>query len=232
MPEQPIPEPVPLSSGPFDPGRAQPMPQSRPSCRALTVDGHRCKNKVLGGLHLCFSHYRNRRPALPEPRSVSVPLLEDRSAIQLLATQILHGLLSHRLDPLRARVALSALRIAALTVPGLVVPARPRQNAAPDAPEDAVCRLGRDHEDFISADGDLSQPSLNPSCSVAESVHAVCELLDSLAPASRCHPEFEPADLPTPDPGHDWERCACFSCSDLRERTRQRADQLRAATAG
>ncbi|MGA8906504.1 MAG: hypothetical protein WB524_02725, partial [Acidobacteriaceae bacterium] len=115
MSEQSLPQPIPLAAGPFDPSRAQPAPAQRPQCRALTSDGHRCKNKVVGGLHLCFSHYRNRRPALPEPRNASVPLLEDHSAIQLMATQILQGVLSLRIDPLRARAALYALHIAALT---------------------------------------------------------------------------------------------------------------------
>ncbi|MGA8108602.1 MAG: hypothetical protein WB974_04165, partial [Acidobacteriaceae bacterium] len=117
MSDQPIPQPVPLSAGPLDPNRPQPAPADRPRCRALTVDGHRCKNKVVGGLHLCFSHYRNRRPALPPPRYVSVPLLEDRSAIQLMTTQVLHGILTMHLEPARARAALYALHIAALTLP-------------------------------------------------------------------------------------------------------------------
>jgi hypothetical protein len=215
MSTQPIPEPLPLATGPFDPGRAQPAPARRPQCRALTVDGHRCKNHVLGGLHLCFSHYRNRHPALPDPSHVSVPLLEDRSAVQLMATQILHGILSRRLDPLTARAALAALRVAALTLPRPAAPARSQPAAAP--PDDAVCRLARDHEDFISADGDLAEPELNPSCSVPESVEAVRELLDTLEPQNHCLPEDRPAERPRLDPSHDFERCPCCTCTGYRQ---------------
>lgn len=165
MPEPQLSQPVFISHGRFDPRKPKPAPAKRPRCRALTVGGHRCKNYVLGGLHLCFSHYRNRRPALPEPRYVSVPLLEDRSAIQLLATQILHGILSHRLDPQRARAATYVLHVAALTVER---PPRPRL-ADPEPPAESVSSLGRDFDDFISADGDLAEPELNRSCTVAES---------------------------------------------------------------
>jgi hypothetical protein len=241
MSDQPIPEPIPLASGPFDPANAQPAPAQRPRCRALTVDGHRCKKHVLGGLHLCYSHYRNRRPALPEPCKVSVPLLEDRSAIQLMTTQILHGILSHRLDPIRARVALYALRITALTLPRPAAP--PRSQAEDPEPSRAessesvpaqsvpadqvVCRLGRDHEDFISADSDLADPPLNPACSVPESVEAVRELLDTLEPSSHCHPELEVEDMPHPDPTHDYERCRCFTCADYRGRFAEWMEQAR-----
>ena len=226
MPNQPLPEPIPVPTREFDPGHAQVPPDGRPRCRALTADGHRCKNSVLGGLHLCFSHYRNRRPALPEPRHVSVPLLDDRSAIVLMTTQILHGILSLRLDPLRARAALASLRIAALVLP------RPAASpAAAPQPDDTVFRLGRDHDDFISADGDLSAPALNPSCSVPESIHAIRELLDTLEPHNACHPELE-VDLPPPDPTHDIEHCPCFTCSDSRTRVEQLTRDLQAGSAG
>src|SRR5579863_9390351 len=168
MSDQQTPQPILITKGRFDPAQASPAPSRRPHCRALTVDGHRCKSYVLGGLHLCYSHYRNRRPALPEPRQVSVPLLEDRSAIQLMATQILHGILSNRLDPHRARAAVYVLHVAASTVQR---PPRPRL-ADPEPPAESVSSLGRDFEDFISADGDLAEPELNPSCSVAESAQA------------------------------------------------------------
>ncbi|MFZ0273354.1 MAG: hypothetical protein WB524_26530 [Acidobacteriaceae bacterium] len=231
MPSEPLPEPIPIATREFDPALAQAPPADRPQCRALTVDGHRCKNKVLGGLHLCFSHYRNRRPALPEPRNVSVPLLEDRSAIVLMTTQILHGILSHRLDPLLARASLAALRIAALALPRPVATSRLAPAPAAPEPDDTVFRLGRDHDDFISADGNLATPELNPSCSIPESIHAIRELLDTLEPRNSCHPELE-ADPPLPDPTHDIEHCACFTCADHRTRIEQRTRDLQAGSPG
>jgi hypothetical protein len=223
---EPMPEPIPLPSRPFDPSRAQPAPARRPRCRALTVDGHRCKNYVLGGLHICYSHYRNRRPALPAPRYVSVPLLEDRSSIQLMTTQILHGLLSNRLETRRARASLYALRIAALALSRPLVPSNS------DPAEDLVCRLARDHEDFISADGDLADPPLNPSCSVPDSIDAVRELLDTLEPENHCHPELDPGDMPRPDPTHDVDRCVCFTCRDYRARVEEYKENLQQVDAG
>ncbi|HKR28216.1 MAG TPA: hypothetical protein VJS11_12210 [Acidobacteriaceae bacterium] len=228
MSTAPLPSPVFISTGRrFDPEKAQPAPSTRPRCRALTVGGHRCKNKVLGGLHLCFSHYRNRRPALPDqPKNVSVPLLEDRSAIQLMTTQILHGILSHRLDPERARVALYAIRIAALTLP------RPRQQPEPQPAEadETVAALGRDHEDFISADGDLSATELNPSCSVADSPEALAELINTLEPRNRCHPEDATPDVCPPDPSHDFETCACYTCADYRDWIQETTAALRSSS--
>lgn len=212
MPDPQIPQPVFTSTGPFDPEHAQPAPRKRPRCRALTVDGRRCKNDVVGGLHLCFSHYRNRRPALPEPKNVSVPLLEDRSAIQLMATQILHGILSNRLDVQRARAATYALHVAALT---LERPPRPRA-ATEEPPEPAVASLGRDYEDFISADGDLAEPELNSACSVAESAEATAALIREFQPRNRCHPEDAPPEVVSPDPTHDSETCPCYTCADYR----------------
>jgi hypothetical protein len=222
MSTQPLPEPVSRFT-PFDAASAQPAPSDRPRCRALTVEGRRCKNKVLGGLHLCFSHYRNRRPALPEPANVSVPLLEDRAAIRLVTTQVLHGVLSHRIDPIRARVALQALRIAALTLPR---PAVERPGSAEPA-DDPVCRIGRDHDDFISADGDLAAPALNPSCSVAESAEAARALLDTLEPQSRVHPEDEAEEPPPVDDTHDFERCACLTCAAYRHWFKQQVEAAR-----
>lgn len=213
MSDPQTPEPVFIYKGRFDPEHPHPVPAKRPRCRALTVDGHRCKNDVVGGLHLCFSHYRNRRPALPEPKYVTVPLLEDRSAVQLMATQILHGILSHKLDPQRARAAVYALHVAALTIPR---PPRPRV-AEPEPPAESVSSLGRDHEDFISADGDLAEPELNPSCSVAESDEAAVELIRNFQPRNRCRPEDATPEVVPPDDTHDSETCPCYVCSDYRD---------------
>jgi len=222
MPDPQLPQPISVSTGRFEPDRPKPIPSNRPFCRALTVDGVRCKKRVLGGLHLCYSHYRNRRPALPEPRQVSVPLLEDRSAIQLMATQILHGILSNRLDPHRARAAVYVLHVAASTVQR---PPRPRL-ADPEPPAESVSSLGRDFEDFISADGDLAEPELNPSCSVAESAQACRELIRTFQPKSRCRPEDETPECVPPDPSHDSEKCPCYTCSEYREYIAEASDRI------
>lgn len=232
---EPLPEPIPYPTGPLDSAHAKPIPAKRPQCRALTAGGYRCKNKVVGGLHLCFSHYRNRRPEFPEPRNLSIPLIEDRATLQLVSTQIVQGVLSNRIDPVRARIAIAALRIAALTIPGLYKPIAPPKEAvtpgqtSAEAPEDTVCHLGRDHEDFISADGDLDEPPLNPSCSVAESDAAARQLLDTLQPVSHCPPEDEDPEIVIPNHEHDWEKCPCFTCADYRADIRRRMERDQAA---
>lgn len=216
MYDQPIPEPIPLATGrPFDAAHAHPVPARRPQCRALTVDGHRCKNLVVGGLHLCFSHYRSRRPALPDRRHISVPLLEDASSIQLVTTQVLHGLLSGTLDHATARAATALLRVAAMTLPRPSSRARAAA-AQPDQHDDTVCHVARDNEDFISADGDLDEPELTPSCSVPATVEAVRELLDTFEPQNHAAPEDRPDERPPVNPTHDWDHCPCFTCADYR----------------
>ena len=223
MSHQPLPEPISVSAGRFDPEQAQPVPARRPRCRALTADGHRCKNNVVGALHLCYSHYRNRVPALPDPQRISVPLLEDRSAIQLMTTQILHGILSNRLEPARARAALYALHIVALTVER-----PPRAAAAPaEAPEPAVCRLGRDHQGFISADGDLTDPPLNPSCVVTDSDESAATLMETLESPNRVDPDHAAPDPPPLDPTHDADNCPCLTCCDYRDYIAELAAQIR-----
>ncbi len=238
--DQPLPEPIPYPIGRLDPAHAKPIPSSRPRCRALTVDGHRCKNYVVGGLHLCFSHYRYRRPAFPEARNFSTPLIEDRATLQLVSTQVVQGILSNRLDPVRARIAIAALRVAALTIPGLYKPVAPPKQAVTEpsaqtpaeTPEDTVCHLGRDHEDFISADGDLSEPPLNPSCSVAESADAARHLLNTLQPVSHCNPEDEDPEIVVPPDTHDWQTCHCFTCTDFRDDVHRRIERDRIAAEG
>ena len=227
MSTQPMPEPIPIPAGRFDPEQAQPAPERRPRCRALTADGHRCKNLTVGALHLCYSHYCNRRPALPDPERVSVPLLEDRSAIQLMLTQILHGILSRRLDPQEARAALYALDIAARTIPR-----PPRLPAAPaEAPEPAVHHIGHDHQGFISADGDLADPPLNTSCAVAKSDEAAAALMNRPEPPNRVDPEDAAPDPPLPDPSHDSETCPCHVCSDYRDWIAERIRKFQSESA-
>ena len=154
-----------------DPGSPDPVPPAgRPRCRALTTEGRRCKNGALDDSHLCSAHARNRFPELPDPTHVAIPLLEDHASVQLIVSQVVHGLLSHKLELDRARTTLYALQIVAATLPrparltpspdssphGTPDPAAP--SAAP-APDETIHRLAFDEYGPIVADGDLPLPN-------------------------------------------------------------------------
>ena len=126
----------------------------RPHCRAIKTDGTRCNGLVLKGLHLCWSHFHHRHPALADKDHISIPLLEDHASIRLVMTQIVHGLLSMKLDPARAKAAIWAAQVAAHTLPR---PARLKGNEPEGEP---VHRLGADHDGLISADPDPPESHL------------------------------------------------------------------------
>ena len=201
-------------------------PQPKPQCRALTTDGHRCRSTVLNGLHLCYSHYHHRFPALPDPDHVSLPLLEDGPSIRLLMTQVAHGLLSMKLDPVRARTTIWAAQVAWSTLP------RPARLTAPEPPGDPVHRIGFDHESLISADGDLSE--LNHLCSVPAAAEAIprntvnqpapeFRYTDPAHPAPPPQPIPAPYDVPPPPPPEPLPAhesglpCDCPPCTERRE---------------
>jgi len=87
------------------PQPAAPAPPPR-RCRSLTVRGRQC-----------IAHARHRFPVCPQGPKVAIPLLEDLDTIQVVATQVAHGLFTEILDPWRAGKILYALQVAALTIP-------------------------------------------------------------------------------------------------------------------
>jgi hypothetical protein len=101
-----------------DPG-SQPAPQPpRPRrCRSLTVGGIQCLACAMRGEEFCVRHIRHRFPVCPTGPRIAVPLLEDLATIQVVATQVAHGLFTETLDPWRAGKILYALQVAAMTMP-------------------------------------------------------------------------------------------------------------------
>lgn len=95
-------------------------------------NGSRCHSPALRGLNFCY--YHNRLHLLASPartvpadgsaavlvpevsESFHLPVLEDRSAIQVALSQILDALASNRLDPRRASVLLYGLQVATQNV--------------------------------------------------------------------------------------------------------------------
>ncbi len=129
--------------------------QPRPHCRAIKTNGHRCRGLALDGLHLCHSHFNYRHPALADKDHISIPLLEDHVSIQLVMSQIVHGLLSHRIEPARAKAAIWAAQVAAFTLP------RPARLKSPEPEGEQVHRIGFDHEAMISLDPDPDSVTCN-----------------------------------------------------------------------
>src|SRR5579863_9661136 len=128
------------------------MSQHRPKriCRYLTVSGRQCQQNAIIGEDFCVSHEKYRHPVCPQKGGkVVIPLLEDVSAIQLVATQVAHGLFSESIDPWRAGKILYACQVAAMTVPRPApVKTEPVEDAGPVA------------EVFRDLNGELLGPEL------------------------------------------------------------------------
>jgi hypothetical protein len=82
--------------------------------------GAKCQAMALRGKPYCYFHTRlHRFAAAPPPGpmdSIKIPVLEDRSAIQIAIAQVLDALVSSRLDPKRAYLVLYAIQIASKNV--------------------------------------------------------------------------------------------------------------------
>ena len=89
-------------------------------CRHIMPNGTRCHSPLLRGTPYCYFHTRLHRIATEKTQGkeepISIPVLEDRSAIQVALAQILNGLASSKLDPRRAGLFLYGLQIASQNV--------------------------------------------------------------------------------------------------------------------
>jgi hypothetical protein len=89
-------------------------------CRHIMPNGARCHSPSLKGAHFCYFHTRLHHlanaPAPSADQPLKLPILEDRSAIQVALSQILGALGSEKLDPRRAGLFLYGLQIASQNV--------------------------------------------------------------------------------------------------------------------
>ncbi len=201
----PDPTPAPAST---------PAPEEKPRCRAITTDGHRCKSGALYEGHLCWPHFHHRHPVLPDPTHVSIPLLEDHASIQLVLSQVAHGLLTHKLDSERARALIYTCQVANATLPRpprmpSPQPTQPTPDPSQRRPDeedddDQVYRLALDYQGPISADGDLPAPNAHwqpPSPDATP-----WDLIDAAPNQSK------------PTPRSPWDpdaHCSCAICTEL-----------------
>ena len=92
-------------------------------CRHIFTDGHRCGSKCLRNEDFCYYHHAARRPAPPAANfrdvnsSFTIPIPEDRSAIQAGIGVVLQRIAQGQLDPRRGGLILYGLQIAAFNLP-------------------------------------------------------------------------------------------------------------------
>ena len=92
-------------------------------CRHIFTDGHRCGSKCLRNEDFCYYHHAARRPVPPATNfrdvnsSFTIPIPEDRSAIQAGIGVVLQRIAQGQLDPRRAGLILYGLQIAAFNLP-------------------------------------------------------------------------------------------------------------------
>jgi len=84
--------------------------------------GKKCGSAALRGTPFCYFHTRVHQAAKakPDPKNapLKLPVLEDRSAIQLALAQILDALASARIDSKQAGLLLYGLQIASTNISG------------------------------------------------------------------------------------------------------------------
>jgi len=89
-------------------------------CRHIMPNGTKCNSPALRGKPFCYFHTRLHALTSAPPRApeqpLKLPVLEDRSAIQIALAQIFDALGSNQLDPRRAGLFLYGLQIASQNV--------------------------------------------------------------------------------------------------------------------
>ena len=91
-------------------------------CRHIMPNGKKCRAAALRNMPYCYFHTRvhelTRSKSKPKNQPLELPVLEDRSAIQLALAQILDALATARIDHKRAGLLLYGLQIASQNISG------------------------------------------------------------------------------------------------------------------
>jgi hypothetical protein len=142
-------------------------------CRHIMPSGSRCRAAALRKMPYCYFHATLHRLANPKNRPANeplhIPVLEDAGAIQIALSQIVDALGSSRIDPRRAALLLSAIRVAVSLIPRPSAdhPARPvRAFSCEDdgevlAPEQSVCEPFADCRKCEAKDSCISMKRIN-----------------------------------------------------------------------
>ncbi len=129
---------TPTPTSPEAPTPTAPKPKRR--CRCLRTNGIQCNSWTLGDHgNFCYTHSHYRHPECPRKGSkIVMPLLEDHSAIQLVLSQLAHGIFSGALDNASARTLAYICQVAAFTLPR---PAAPNAKSAPATIQEPVAEI-------------------------------------------------------------------------------------------
>ena len=138
-------------------------------CRHIMPNGLKCRAPALRGKPYCYFHTRLHRLAVAPPRKkeepFKLPILEDRSAIQLAIAQVLDAMGSVQFDPRQAGLYLYAIQLASQNVErGTdIVPSTavhrmtvtqsgdelgPEKTTCPFPHDCSTCDVSKDCEDF------------------------------------------------------------------------------------
>jgi hypothetical protein len=89
-------------------------------CRHIKASGSKCKSPALKAETYCYYHFRasqriveaieNRAPYSILP--LELPLLEDRAAVQVALSEVVHALAAERIELKRASLLIYALQVA------------------------------------------------------------------------------------------------------------------------
>jgi len=95
--------------------------KTRYQCRHIFTAGRRCQSPSLRGQDFCYFHQTNRPSSAPpqhtHPEAFTLPMPEDRAAIQLALGQVIARIAAGTLNARRAGLLLYALQIASLNLP-------------------------------------------------------------------------------------------------------------------
>lgn len=103
-------------------------------CQHVRPSGKKCRAIAVRGHRFCYFHLQARRgqyssitpaetvanggPApVPQATTIALPMLEDRSAVQIALSEVLRAIASNQIDTNRGWLLLSGLRMASTTAP-------------------------------------------------------------------------------------------------------------------
>ena len=129
-------------------------------CRPIVPTGAKCHSPAMRAIACCFFHAPGRRPAKGHNRahkkSLKLPALVDRNALQIALSQVLDTISSSMLNPRSAGQLLYGLQIASDNFPRAGRPPQPfllglgQYLATPSHP---ICRFGLEFRSTAGGQG-------------------------------------------------------------------------------
>jgi hypothetical protein len=137
---------------------------SIPRCTHIKTNGTQCGSPALRGRRFCFFHknWRGQRIQLDAklpavPATFTLPVLEDANSVQIALMQVIHLLLSGRIDSKTAGLLLYALQTASLNLKQTDLEPRAHERVVIDPSSVNETALGEnawDEQDFQDEDAE------------------------------------------------------------------------------